>query len=105
MSWPQKSPVATPSLTEMFLAANPLKKQFIPQTYKSMNVAVILAAGSGKRMKGRDKVLFKIKGRPLFYYTAKVFQEHPKIDKIIFVARKIYFKDILSAVKKYKLKK
>lgn len=70
-----------------------------------MNIAVILAAGVGKRMKGQDKVIFKIKGRPLFFYTAKIFEDHPKIDKMIFVARKIYFKNIFSAAKDYKLKK
>ncbi len=56
-------------------------------------------------MKGQDKVLFHIKGRPLFFYTAKIFEEHPKIDKIIFVARKIYFKNIFSAAKHYKWSK
>ncbi|MFH1894563.1 MAG: 2-C-methyl-D-erythritol 4-phosphate cytidylyltransferase [Patescibacteria group bacterium] len=70
-----------------------------------MNIAVILAAGIGKRMNGRDKVLFRIKGRPLFFYTAKIFQDHPKIDKIIFVARKTYFKNIFSAARDYKLSK
>jgi len=70
-----------------------------------MNIAIILAAGIGKRMKGQDKILFKIKGRPLFFYTAKIFEDHPKIDKIIFVTRKIYFKNIFSAVKHYKLNK
>jgi 2-C-methyl-D-erythritol 4-phosphate cytidylyltransferase len=70
-----------------------------------MNVAIILAGGKGKRMKGIDKVLFKVKGRPLFCYTLAVFEKHPLIDKIIFVARKNYFGDIISAQKKYQFKK
>jgi 2-C-methyl-D-erythritol 4-phosphate cytidylyltransferase len=70
-----------------------------------MNIAIILAGGKGKRMKGTDKVLFKIKGKPLFCHTLAVFEKHPLIDKIIFVARRNYFKDIISAQKKYKLKK
>jgi 2-C-methyl-D-erythritol 4-phosphate cytidylyltransferase len=70
-----------------------------------MNIAIILAGGKGKRMKGIDKVLFEIKGKPLFCYTLAVFEKHPLIDKIIFVARKNYFRDIISAQKKYKLKK
>jgi len=70
-----------------------------------MNIAIILAAGVGKRMKGQDKVLFKIKGRPLFFYTANIFDKHPRIDKIIFVAKKAYFKNIFSAAKHYKLRK
>ncbi|MFH1401901.1 MAG: 2-C-methyl-D-erythritol 4-phosphate cytidylyltransferase [Parcubacteria group bacterium] len=70
-----------------------------------MNIAIILAAGIGKRMNGQDKVLFRIKGKPLFFYTAKIFEDHPKIDKIIFVVRKIYFKSIFSAAKNYNLGK
>jgi 2-C-methyl-D-erythritol 4-phosphate cytidylyltransferase len=70
-----------------------------------MNIAIILAGGQGKRMKGTDKVLFKIKGTPLFCHTLLVFEKHPLIDKIIFVARKNYFKDIVLAQKKYRLSK
>jgi 2-C-methyl-D-erythritol 4-phosphate cytidylyltransferase len=66
-----------------------------------MNIAIILAGGVGKRMKGIDKVLFEIKGKPLFCYTLEIFEKHPLIDKIIFVARKNYFKDIILAQKKY----
>jgi 2-C-methyl-D-erythritol 4-phosphate cytidylyltransferase len=70
-----------------------------------MNIAIILAGGKGRRMKGIDKVLFKIKGKPLFCFTLEIFEKHLLIDKIIFVARKNYFKDIILAKNKYGFKK
>jgi 2-C-methyl-D-erythritol 4-phosphate cytidylyltransferase len=70
-----------------------------------MNIAIVLAGGQGKRMQGRDKVLFEIKGKPVFCHTLEVFEKHPAIDKIIFVAKKNYFEAINSAIKKYGFKK
>lgn len=70
-----------------------------------MNIALILAAGKSKRMKGIDKIFFKIKGRPVIFYTIKAFESHSEIQKIILVTRKNNFKKLNSLVKKYKFKK
>lgn len=70
-----------------------------------MNIAIVLAAGSSKRMKGIDKVFFKIKNKPLILYTINVFEKHPQIQKIILVTKKCSFSKFFSLIKKYKLKK
>ena len=56
-------------------------------------------------MKGADKVFFSILGRPLLFYTVKMFENHPKVNKIILVAKKKNFKKIISVINKYKFKK
>lgn len=48
-----------------------------------MNVAIIIAAGSGSRM-GQDipKQFLNVYDKPVLLYTLEVFQEHPGIDAI-----------------------
>lgn len=48
-----------------------------------MNIAVILAGGSGSRM-GLDipKQFYSIQGKPILIYTLEGFQQHPQIDVI-----------------------
>lgn len=70
-----------------------------------MNFAVILAAGSSKRMRGIDKIFYQVKKKPLIFYTILTFEKHPKIRKIILVARKKNFKKFLLLIKKYRFKK
>jgi len=51
--------------------------------------AVILAAGSGRRMgEKRNKVYLPIKGIPLLAYTLRSFARSPRIDEIVLVVRK-----------------
>lgn len=53
------------------------------------NVAVVLSAGRGKRMNSAvQKQYLHIKGKPVIYYSLKVFQECPFIDEIVLVAGK-----------------
>src|SRR4030065_365270 len=53
-----------------------------------MNIAVILASGVGKRMKvGKNKVLLRLAGKPILYYTISAFQKLPEIKEIILFAR------------------
>jgi len=47
-------------------------------------VAIITAAGQGKRM-GRPKQFIKIAGRPMLWWTLSVFQKTKAIDEIILV--------------------
>ena len=70
-----------------------------------MNTAVILAAGISKRMKGVDKIFYRVKKKPLIFYTISVFEKHPQIGKIILVVQKNNFKKLHFLIKKYKFKK
>lgn len=51
-----------------------------------MNIALIIAGGSGKRM-GQDipKQFININDKPVLIYTLESFQKHPKIEGIILV--------------------
>lgn len=49
--------------------------------------AVIVAAGSGTRMNGTDKMLAKISGKPVLCRTLEAFNRHVLIDEIVVVAR------------------
>lgn len=50
-----------------------------------MNIAVIFAGGSGKRMRSKDrpKQFLLIHGKPIIVHTIEVFQYHKEIDGII----------------------
>lgn len=50
------------------------------------NIAIVLAAGQGKRMHSNvQKQFLEIKGHPVLYYSLKCFQESPLIREIILV--------------------
>ena len=51
-----------------------------------MNIAIIIAAGSGHRM-GQDipKQFINVYDRPVLEYTLENFQKHPEIDEIVVV--------------------
>src|SRR6266853_5980227 len=51
-----------------------------------MNSAIIVAAGSSRRM-GFDKIFASLLGRPVLYWSIAAFQECPDIDEIIVVTR------------------
>ena len=50
-----------------------------------MNIAVIFAGGSGKRMhsKDRPKQFLMIHGKPIIVHTIERFQYHEEIDAVI----------------------
>ena len=52
-----------------------------------MNIALIVAAGSGSRMKNADrpKQFILVKDKPLMLYSVKAFQMHENIDAIVIV--------------------
>ncbi len=50
--------------------------------------AVIVCAGQGRRLGKRDKGFLKLKGRPLFFYSLKVFKRAKEIKQIVLVFRK-----------------
>ncbi|MFH1565352.1 MAG: 2-C-methyl-D-erythritol 4-phosphate cytidylyltransferase [bacterium] len=54
-----------------------------------MNIAIILAAGKGVRMKSKtNKIFLRLDNKEIIYYCLQTFQKHKKIDKIIIVTAK-----------------
>ncbi len=49
--------------------------------------AVIVAAGSSSRMKGEDKLLLDLCGRPVIWHTIRLFQTCPLVNEIVIVTR------------------
>ncbi len=54
--------------------------------------AVIVAAGSGTRMAGADKLFTEIGGRPLLAYAIAAFEECDSIDRIVVVMASLNLK-------------
>ena len=60
-----------------------------------MNIALILAAGSGTRMNNDlPKQFIVVNGTPLFLYSVGAFQKNESIDAIIVVASKDYVEQV-----------
>jgi 2-C-methyl-D-erythritol 4-phosphate cytidylyltransferase len=71
-----------------------------------MNVAVIVAAGSGKRFKSRiPKQYIKVDGREIFARALDDFERSKEINAIILVAAPGYIKRAAAIVKKYGYRK
>lgn len=59
------------------------------KNFMKKNVAIVLAAGQGKRMKSNvQKQYLLIKDKPVLYYTLKAFETSPLISEIILVTGK-----------------
>lgn len=71
-----------------------------------MNIAIILAGGTGSRM-GLDipKQFYKIKDKEIIAYTLTSFQNAKHIDKIVIVSIEEYFEKIEEIVSKYQITK
>ena len=53
-----------------------------------MNIAVVLAGGSGTRLgSALPKQFLEIEGKPIIAYTIEAFQKNPRIDEIVVVSR------------------
>lgn len=60
-----------------------------------MNVALIMAAGSGTRMNNETpKQFIEVKGQPLLWWTLKAFNDSKNIDAIFVVTNKSYFNKV-----------
>jgi len=66
-----------------------------------MNFAIILAAGKSRRLKGINKIFYRVRGKPLIFYTILAFEKNPLTNKIILVIRGKDLKRFFSLVKKY----
>ncbi len=72
-----------------------------------MNIALILAAGKGTRVKSSriPKQFMLINKKPLIAYTLESFQNQPEIDKILLVTNKEYLLTMQEICCKYKIDK
>jgi len=71
-----------------------------------MNIVMILAGGSGKRM-GADipKQFLKVLGKPVIVYTLEVFEKHPEVDIIEVVAIRDWIEEVWSYRERYSISK
>lgn len=72
-----------------------------------MNIAIILAAGVGQRMRngGLPKQFLKLMGKPIVIYTLEKFQECSQIDRIIVVCHNSWVDYMEKLVKQYSVDK
>lgn len=72
-----------------------------------MNIALIVAAGSGSRMENADrpKQFILINNQPLMIYAIKAFQAHEKIDAIVVVTNNQFVEQVKQWCKDYQLSK
>lgn len=72
-----------------------------------MNVALIFAGGTGRRMNSnsRPKQFLEMNGKEIIIYTLEVFEEHPEIDEIIVVCLEKWIDHLQLLINRYGLKK
>ena len=72
-----------------------------------MNIALILAAGTGSRMGNSDKPkqFLLVQGKPLMVHTIEVFDVNPNIDKIVISTNEEYVEEVKLMIKQYDLTK
>ena len=72
-----------------------------------MNIALIVAAGSGSRMENADrpKQFILVKDKPLMLYSIKAFQMHESIDAIVIVTNASSIEQVKEWCKEYQLNK
>ena len=72
-----------------------------------MNIAVIFAGGSGKRMhtKSRPKQFLEYQGKPIIIYTLELFDNHPMMDGIIVACVEEWIPFLEKMLKKFEINK
>lgn len=72
-----------------------------------MNVAVIFAGGTGKRMNTRTKPkqFLELHGKPILVYTLEKFQRHEEIDGIVLVCLESWIPYCHELIERYRLTK
>ncbi len=71
-----------------------------------MNIAIILAGGSGKRMgQNIPKQFLNIEDKPIIIYTMEVFQKHPNIDGIVVVCLEGWLEIMKAYAKQFNITK
>ncbi len=72
---------------------------------KHLVSAVIPAAGSASRMKGKDKIFWELEGVPVIIRTLKIFQQHPEICEIVIPTRADAIDTLKALCEKYGITK
>ena len=72
-----------------------------------MNIAVIFAGGTGKRMntRAKPKQFLEMHGKPVIIYTLQHFEEHRDIDSIILVCLESWIDYARKIIKDFHIKK
>lgn len=71
-----------------------------------MNIAIIIAGGSGQRMKNEvPKQFLNVNDKPVIVYTLEAFQAHPDIDEIGVVCIEGWMQILTAYAKQYKIDK
>ena len=72
-----------------------------------MNIALILAAGTGSRMGNADKPkqFLPIYGKPLMVHTIEAFEMNPEVEAIVISTNEEYIDDVKVMCKQYDLSK
>lgn len=72
-----------------------------------MNIAVIFAGGSGKRMNtvSRPKQFLELRGKPIIIYTLEQFDTHPDIDGIVVVCIESWIPFLEKQLRKFEITK
>ncbi len=72
-----------------------------------MNIAVIFAGGTGKRMHSKDipKQFLNMHKKPIIIYTLEVFENHPEIDAIVISCVDTYIEYLEELIFKYRINK
>lgn len=71
-----------------------------------MNVAIILAGGTGARVgAGIPKQFIEVNNKPILAYTLEIFQKNPNIDAIEIVCHKDWLDDVENICTKYGIDK
>lgn len=72
-----------------------------------MNIAVIFAGGSGKRMNtvSKPKQFLELRGKPIIIYTLELFDTHPEIDGIVVVCLEAWISFLHKQLRKFEINK
>lgn len=72
-----------------------------------MNIALIIAGGTGVRMSGRDlpKQFLELHGKPIIIHTLELFEFHPEIDAIVIPCLAGWQDYLLSQIERFHIKK
>lgn len=71
-----------------------------------MNVAIILAGGTGTRVgAGKPKQFIEVLGKPIVVYTTEIYQQHPEVDAIEIVCHADWMEHMQQLVNQYELTK
>lgn len=75
------------------------------ETKRPYTGAVIVAAGSSRRMGGVDKLFVLLEGKPAIAHSIKAFEDNPLIDEIVVVTRAELISEISGICKDHSLSK